>query len=203
MLMRAILVRHGEGENNKGIPERKVDEYAALTEKGRLQILKTIKKLGRFITTNTVLTSPSPRTRQTAGIFAQELGLQIIIDGRLKEIDRGDWKGLLVRHVMEKEAQIAPEDRPLFRYPGGENWPDIAKRVAEVVEEQRASGAEQSLIVSHNHPILSGTGMLLGLPMSTWENRPLPNGGYIILHNVGEKWHADELNNDNSYRCSP
>lgn len=201
MLMRAILVRHGEARSNLGALERKVDEYADLTEKGKNQVLKVAKELGRFITTNTVYASPKPRTRQSAEIFADALGLQVVIDGRLTEVDKGEWRGKLVRNVMEEEAKVDPKERPTFRPPGGENWIDQARRMVELVEELRYTGVEQGLFISHNHPILCGTGMLLNLPLRTWEDRPLPNAGFIVVHHVDESWHQDIIGKDKKLQC--
>jgi broad specificity phosphatase PhoE len=78
------FVRHGETESNaKGIRQ---GAEGALTEKGRAQALATAKrfpqKRGR---PQVIIASPYERTKETAGIIAKELGMDVEYSDLLKE----------------------------------------------------------------------------------------------------------------------
>lgn len=69
---------------------------------------KQAKVNGNFLSSQSIdalLVSPLDRTRQTADIINQYLGLQITYDDRIMEWDCGDWSGYLYAEVKVKWAK--------------------------------------------------------------------------------------------------
>ncbi|MGD0977316.1 MAG: class I tRNA ligase family protein [Minisyncoccia bacterium] len=150
------LLRHGESTKNTtskiegGISSTRLehDKYD-LTQKG-LDAVKTaarkLKKIGKF---DLILASPFIRTKHTAQIISEYLGIDFKIDKRLKEIDCGS----------------AYEGRPVSEFPkeyyrdfyikrgDGESWHDVKVRVTSLIKEleERHEG-KNILLISHGDP---------------------------------------------------
>jgi broad specificity phosphatase PhoE len=94
------------------------------------------------------------RARQTAEILAGAVGLSVQIDPRLREVDQGDWEGMLFRDIKElyaAEMARRKDDPANARPPGGESLKELALRMAGAADEiaARHPGASPVLIVSH------------------------------------------------------
>lgn len=144
--------------------------------------------IGKFVTADMLYTSPLPRTRESALILAEILGTKITIDERLAEINKGVWQGMPVEDVIELEAKVDIDDRPYYRPPQGENWSDVGERVADLVEELRREGIEQTVLVSHDHPIRMGIGKLTDQPITEWEAMRLDNASVTELDYSNGRW---------------
>lgn len=94
-----FLMRHGEAiDNAKHILDPKGDPNNHLTENGKTEVVEAIEKLNGI---ELVFTSPFLRTRETAEIARNTLGLpegSVIIDERLHEHNENDFE--LVRKRM-------------------------------------------------------------------------------------------------------
>jgi broad specificity phosphatase PhoE len=67
--------------------------------------------------------------RATLGLAPTRYG----VDPRLTEIGFGEWEGLTYGEVMQREPDVVAKreaDKWLFRPPGGENYLQVAERVA-------------------------------------------------------------------------
>ncbi|KKQ67982.1 MAG: hypothetical protein A3F95_00250 [Candidatus Nealsonbacteria bacterium RIFCSPLOWO2_12_FULL_39_31] len=162
---RYILLRHGNTiyqEEKKGflylIPER---DPVFLTEKGKEQIKISAEKLaGKKI--DLIYSSDLVRTRQTAGIAAEKLGLKIILDKRLRDINFGIFQG----GEDEKYRNFfSSKKQKLFkRPPGGENWRDVKKRTTDFLKEiDKKYTGKIILVISHGDPIWLMNGFIKGL----------------------------------------
>jgi len=82
------------------------------------------------------VSSPLVRARETMEIVRATLGLaptRYGVDSRLTEIGFGDWEGLTYPEVMQREPDIVAKregNKWLFLPPGGENYQQVAERVA-------------------------------------------------------------------------
>lgn len=180
--MEALLIRHGAATNSD--PDGKVGSDGPLLKEGIAQVRAVAVYLGNIVTAREIHSSPYRRTLETSEILAEELDLEVIIEDRLKEIDKGVWTGEPVQEVVKLEAEVPEEEVPCARPPGGENWVDVGSRVGLLLEELRAQNDQQRLLVSHNHPIRMGIGWLLGKPLTSWEDMDLDKASITrIVHN--------------------
>jgi broad specificity phosphatase PhoE len=96
------------------------------------------------------------RARQTAEIVGRRVGLQVRLDPRLREANRGDWEGRLFDDVAKEEperfaAWMRAGDR--WRFPGGESLHEQQQRVLECISDIRREGELPALAVCHGGSI--------------------------------------------------
>jgi probable phosphoglycerate mutase len=97
------------------------------------------------------------RAYDTAGALARSLGLAVVSDPRLREIDLGEWQGLTEEEVKlwdgERLAWVRQDNFNHAR-PGGESWQQVGTRGAEALREIVGAHPESSLlVVSHGGTI--------------------------------------------------
>ncbi|MEU7410896.1 bifunctional RNase H/acid phosphatase [Streptomyces sp. NPDC042638] len=164
-----VLLRHGETPLT---PQKRFSGSGgtdpALSDAGREQARRVAEALARRGTIQTVLASPLARTRETAGIVAARLGLDVTIEDGLRETDFGAWEGLTFGEVRERHpddltAWLAdPEARPTG---GGESFAETATRIAATRDKLVAAHAGRTvLLVTHVTPIKTFVRLALGAP---------------------------------------
>lgn len=144
------LVRHGQTLwNAESRMQGRMD--SPLTEAGHAHAADNAAWLaGESI--ETMFASPLGRTRATAAIIGQHLGLEARFDDRLMERHCGIWEGLTLVDIERRwpDAFRSWRAEPFhFRPPGGENLPDMVKRVSPFLEWLRSVPARRVAIVSH------------------------------------------------------
>ena len=149
---RYFVMRHGWAESNeKNISSSKLENSHnyPLTKKGEKQVRVSAEKLaGQKI--DLIFYSPFERTKQTAFIVAEKIGLakeNIISDKRLMEMDWGVFDGRPVEECKDllSFTEIAQ---------GGESFNDLRKRMGEFLYDvEKKYSSKNILIVSHGDPI--------------------------------------------------
>lgn len=147
-----VMMRHAEAlSNREGVTSTDISEINPLTEKGRVEARVSAETL-RNSSIDLIIASPFERTRETALIVAETLGMAqetIHFDARLGEIALGEWNGKKnseYHEFLEKEGNwydAVPER--------GESWRAVKRRVGEFIFDidNRYKG-KRILIVSHN-----------------------------------------------------
>ena len=145
------LVRHGQTDwNVEGRYQGQADQ--PLNDVGFAQARALARELdGRHF--DALYSSDLLRARQTAATIAQQLGLQVTVDRRLREINQGEWEGQLFTDIVRRyEDEIAArrEDPVGSRPPGGESVAEVASRIWTAVDEiVLAHPGGRVLLVSH------------------------------------------------------
>ncbi|MGW2699240.1 bifunctional RNase H/acid phosphatase [Streptomyces sp. NPDC001340] len=164
-----VLLRHGETPLT---PQKRFSGSGgtnpSLSAAGREQAHRAAGALARRGTIQTILASPLARTRETAGIVAARLGLDVTIEEGLRETDFGAWEGLTFGEVRERHpddlnAWLAdPEAHPTG---GGESFAETATRMEATREKLVAAYAGRTvLLVTHVTPIKTLVRLALGAP---------------------------------------
>ncbi|MGW1392202.1 bifunctional RNase H/acid phosphatase [Streptomyces nigra] len=164
-----VLLRHGETPLT---PQKRFSGSGgsdpALSAAGREQAERVGAALARRGTVQAIVSSPLARTRETAGIVAARLGLDVTVEEGLRETDFGAWEGLTFGEVRERypddlTAWLAdPEARPTG---GGESFAATADRVAAARDKLIAAYAGRTvLLVTHVTPIKTLVRLALGAP---------------------------------------
>ncbi|MBU6321044.1 MAG: class I tRNA ligase family protein [Patescibacteria group bacterium] len=147
---RYFVMRHGESEGNvRGLLDSDGDTTNRLTEKGRGQVAAGAEALaGKGITA--IYASPLLRTRETAELVAEKLGLDpaaIRYDERLRELNFGSFGGREAYDEFLAFRKTLAYDAP---FPGGESYLDAKRRFgAFLYEVEQARAGEGVLIVTH------------------------------------------------------
>ncbi|MEU7087957.1 bifunctional RNase H/acid phosphatase [Streptomyces achromogenes] len=164
-----VLLRHGETPLT---PQKRFSGSGgtdpALSAVGREQAHRVADALARRGTIQAIVASPLARTRETAGIVAARLNLDVTIEDGLRETDFGAWEGLTFGEVRERypddlNAWLAdPEAHPTG---GGESFAETAVRLAATREKLVAAyRGRTALLVTHVTPIKTLIRLALGAP---------------------------------------
>ncbi len=166
---RFVVIRHAQAENNVqeilSCTTQSAEKYG-ITSKGRKSVLDI---RDRYKDIDIIFTSPFRRTRETAHLFAEISGAEIIEDERLQEVHFGifDDKPSEEGHAYIDSHNII--DKP---FPQGESIADCEKRVSDCIRDinNRYEG-KNILIVSHGHPIQLIQSWNENRPAGPWENK--------------------------------
>lgn len=161
-----ILVRHGRTElTESNRVSGSGGEDPALSVAGRQDAERVARELAQIghsgqwlnlIRPSVIVTSPLARTRETARIIAENLGLDFEVSNNFAEISFGDWDG----HTNEEIISQWPCEYEQWRGswevapPNGESLSDFDDRIRAGIEELLARHAGQTVIVvAHVMPV--------------------------------------------------
>lgn len=164
-----VLLRHGETALT---PEKRFSGSGGtdpeLSAVGRGQAGHAADAFAARGTVQEIVSSPLRRCRETAGVVAARLGLEVRIEEGLRETDFGAWEGLTFGEVRERygadldawlaSAKAAPTG-------GGESFAEVARRVAATRDRLVTRYAGRTvLVVTHVTPIKTLVRLALGAP---------------------------------------
>ncbi|MHB1499016.1 MAG: histidine phosphatase family protein [Acidimicrobiales bacterium] len=169
-----VLVRHGlTPTTGKEMPERGPGpslseagigqaEQAALHIATRRQYWPPIAGL---------YSSPLRRTRETAGVLAKVLDLEVVEMAELADCDAGDWAGIDLRELAKKPEWPTVVHHPSdFRFPGGEPLAAMAARAVGAAKSLAdAHGGATIIAVSHADPIKAVLADALGMHLDMFQ----------------------------------
>jgi broad specificity phosphatase PhoE len=150
-----VLLRHGQSTWNQLHLIQGQNDEAVLTEKGQDQARLAAAGLRehRF---DAIISSDLTRTRETAHIVGEELGLDVELAVGLRERDYGVLEGRPASEMTVAESgisgyRVVDEDAsPLM----GESLRQLERRAGDFLEELRSNRASQRLLlVTHGGTI--------------------------------------------------
>jgi len=147
-----FVMRHGEAEHNiREIISSKSDNPHHLTEKGKKNAEEASKKLPKI---DKIFASPFVRTKETAGIVAEKLGIEkndIVFDERLREPDFGDFEGK--SNAEYHKYFLSLSEKFTKRAPNGESLIEVKNRMGEFLYEIEKQYSDKNiLIITHEYP---------------------------------------------------
>jgi probable phosphoglycerate mutase len=177
-----VLARHGETDAN--VPplrfQGRTDE--PLNDRGRQQALALAGELaGAGLAA--VWSSDLRRAVDTASAVAASAGLEVSVDERLSESNRGRWEGRLMDEVAAEEPELFAAWRrpdPGFRFPGGESLVEHRDRARAALADVLA-GSLPALVVCHGGTIRC----LLAPDLCAFHDMTVPNCAGFRLDSDG------------------
>jgi probable phosphoglycerate mutase len=164
---RFVLVRHGSTEHSA---ERRFSgrNELPLVEVGERQAAAlAVRAAASFADAAAVVTSPLRRAVQTATAIAGTLGLDVVPNGDLAEVDFGAWEGMTFGEARNANPAAltgwlaSPDAAP----PGGESFTALARRVRRGRDAVIAGYPGRTvLVVSHVSPIKTLLRLALDAP---------------------------------------
>jgi alpha-ribazole phosphatase len=130
------LVRHGQTDwNREGRYQGQSD--VPLNAAGLQQAADLAEKLnGQHF--EAVYSSDLKRAHRTAEILAEHLGLHVRSDPRLREIDQGEWEGVLYSEIVRRyeNEMTQRKNNPIHaRPPGGETVAEVSRRAVQAADD--------------------------------------------------------------------
>ncbi len=160
------LIRHGETDwNVEGRWQGHAD--IPLNANGIAQAVTMAEKL-QWIPFAAVYASDLIRARETAVILAKKIKLPVNREPRLREIDQGEWEGMLVGEIEARYAerfQQRSKDPFSVAPPGGETALQVLTRACAAIEDIVQSYPQEEVAVI-------GHGFVFALLRLHYQNLP-------------------------------
>ncbi|MBM7645725.1 putative phosphoglycerate mutase [Scopulibacillus daqui] len=190
-MQRLFLTGHGETEWN--VEERMQGrKNSLLTKRGKEEAAWLSQRLsGENI--NLIISSPSPRTLETAEIIRADRDIKIIQDEHFLEMDAGDWEGRKIDEIKQEypeKSYLFWHQPHLFISKNGEDFYQVRERVLPRLKYLLNQYQDKNLLIV-SHPVV------LKVLLSYFEKRPLEQlwEGKQIL---GASLSTIEINGDHS-----
>ncbi|NOZ87969.1 MAG: histidine phosphatase family protein [Deltaproteobacteria bacterium] len=173
-----LLIRHGQtdfnvqrrfcGSTDIELNPRGIAETEALAK--RLAAMQ--KTPGKELCY--ILSSPLLRARRTAEIVGCSIGMAVVTDLRLTELDHGELEGEIVEDTRRRNPEVLEnflQGDCKVPLPGGESMEQVQTRAWNVVQElQSFAPGPRVALFTHQMVILTIVCKVLGLPVSAWRN---------------------------------
>lgn len=152
-----FVMRHGGTEGNlKELVSYKNQATDNLTKEGESEVKKKTEKELKKKKIDMIVSSPFTRTKETAEIVAETLGLSkesIIYDKRFQEVDPGDFDGKNWTAYHEYVYTNVGSDWFNQKIGGGESLKEVQRRTAEALYELEEKYKDKNiLIITHGGP---------------------------------------------------
>jgi broad specificity phosphatase PhoE len=190
-----MLVRHAAHDwIGRGVAGRMA---VGLNDQGSRQARELIARL-EHRRPHVIYSSPMQRTQETAAPIAQALGLTVLADAELAEIDFGEWTGRSFEELERDDHdrwRLWCERKSEAGAPGGELFADVQRRIMARLEHlRRLHPSETVLLFSHGDVIKAALAGYLGLPLDHVERFEIAPASVSIV-DTGADWYQVKLVN--------
>ncbi|HET8940752.1 MAG TPA: alpha-ribazole phosphatase family protein [Rudaea sp.] len=149
--MDLILVRHGEVDAPAGLCLGQTDAPLSAAGFGAVQQLAATWSgpAPRF-----VFCSDLKRAQQSAAIFAAQFALEPLADGRLREVNLGDWDGKRWDEVVRSDAaryEHWTNNWVIQEAPNGESFADVIRRTGAWLSSLLGSTGDDDCVLAVAH----------------------------------------------------
>lgn len=199
-LTQVHMIRHAEARVNVQQLVAGPTCDTGLTPRGVEQAERLARRLAATpgLRAELLVSSGLPRAWQTACILAPALGLEVLRDDGLREMDAGEAEGLT---FAECEARYGPyvPTRPIS--PGGETWQAFVRRVGRVLARLTQAHTGRTLVlVAHGWVIEASFVHFFRLP--NWRDPRLElqvthtslTHWYEVAQPAGPRWFLGRYN---------
>jgi len=145
--MRIILVRHGETTQNAEKRLSGNTNVAKLTKIG-LEHAERLKEIFKDHKIDAIFSSPLERAMNTIKPLAESLGIEVQPKEELREFDFGTLDGK-EEYGEAEEASLKRRKDLDFRFPEGDSYNDVLKRVGKFLNELTKESHKMIIIQGH------------------------------------------------------
>ena len=190
-MVKFVIVRHGYSEGNR---EKRFSGQMdlPLDAAGKRQAQSVAKYVCDNFKIDAVYSSDLIRAYDTAKPCADKLGLEVKTLKELREVDVGDFTGVLIEEVKVryKEAFENYRQNPgIAQFPNGESYGDMLNRALPAVEKIIAENDGKTvLIATHGGVIRALRAFWLGISLEEIGSVPhVPNASVTVAECGGDK----------------
>ena len=175
------LLRHGQhGLLGRALAGRMPG--VGMTEQGRAEIAAAAERLAKEKIA-AIYASPLQRTRESAEIVGERLGLPIEFRDDIIELDFGEWTGATFDSIRaDPRWQAWSKQRSLSSIPGGESMRAVQQRAVEAmldINERHLGGTV--VLVSHGDVIRAMLIFALGMPLDFYNRIEVAQGSLSTI----------------------
>lgn len=185
-----FLIRHGENEwvETGKLAGRTPNVH--LNEKGHKQSAVLAERLANQ-PISAIYSSPLVRCVETAQPLAEKLGLSVVEEPGLLEVDYGEWRGGELKELSKRPewqlVQIYPSG---FRFPGGETLREVQSRVVGTLERIRKEHEGQAVaLFAHGDILRTLLAWYLGAPLDLFQRIVISTASVSVVgfHHFGPR----------------
>lgn len=189
--MKLFLARHGETEWNK-LGRFQGQNDIALNHRGLAQARDTARAAISWKPV-ALYSSPLCRTMQVAEEISRLVGVAVIPELRLQELDLGELDGVTGEEMQAGWPQVYETWRnepAIVVLPGGESLAQLQERAWQaVIDLEQAHGGDDTVVViSHNFTIRAICSRLLGMPLANFHRTYLSLGSVSVIESGQRGW---------------
>ena len=195
-MTRFLFIRHGESDGNRYRLFTGQGDLP-LTELGHRQAEAAADYIAKTYGTSidAVYASDLSRAWDTGKAAADRLGLTMIPDKGLREINSGDWEGVSFAQLpvrFEKDFALWMQDIGNSRCTGGESVAELSQRIHDaVVRIAEANPGKTVLVATHATPIRTLQCRFAGVGLEEMQQIPwVPNASLTEAVYEDGKWTA-------------
>ena len=188
-----VLVRHGATSHTaeKRFSGGLASSNPGLTDEGRAQVREVadwLAPIGEAVAA--VVASPVRRTRESAEIVAERLGLDLVEEPGFAEMEFGAWDGLTFAEVRERDPETLERwlgDLEVAPGGAGESFREVEARVlaglGRVLEQY---AGRTVIVVSHVTPIKTLVAHAVDAPLGAVFRMELSTAAVSVVSFVGD-----------------
>lgn len=180
------LIRHGQADGLQADINGTLVPNAGLSAKGvkQTELLRERLATTADIKADILLSSPLQRARETAQIIAPALGLTVLIDEDLQEINLAEAEGLTNEQISERFGLFRLEQEPFRRIAhSGESLTGFHMRTCQALDRILHEYAGQSIVVvCHGGTINASFIYFMSLTLLKYPPIILPTHNTAITH---------------------
>jgi len=180
IMIRLILIRHGETNKNAGNKLHGYADAEKLNAVGRKQIAKTAKELAKYLPVQ-VYSSSEKRAVESAQIIAKALKIPLKKIEGMEERNWGIYAGKAWDEVKNKLDQMSLEERYTYLPPEGESWKQFEERLINAIQRIVQENQGTVVVVTHGGAIRALLPYLLGVNKEESFKYDPPNGSLTIF----------------------
>ena len=189
--MKLFLVRHGETDWNK-LGRFQGQNGVALNQRGLAQAKDTARAAIAWQPI-ALYSSPLCRTMQVAQEISRLVGVAVIPELRLQELDLGELDGVTGEEMQSGWPQVYDTWRnepAIVVLPGGESLAQLQERAWQALTdlEQAHRGDDIVVVISHNFTIRAICSKLLGMPLANFHRTYLSLGSVSVIESGQQGW---------------
>ncbi|MCB0060493.1 MAG: MSMEG_4193 family putative phosphomutase [Caldilineaceae bacterium] len=177
-----LLIRHGENDwvGTDRLAGR--TEGVHLNETGQQQAAEIAALLSEQPIA-AVYSSPLVRCMETAQPLAQKLGLAVVAEPGVLEVDYGEWRGGHLKELSKTPEWHRVQHYPsTFRFPAGETLREVQSRAVATIEQLRTAHANEVIaIFSHGDVIRTTIAHYMGVPLDLFQRVHISTASISIL----------------------
>jgi broad specificity phosphatase PhoE/ribonuclease HI len=198
---RMILVRHGSTAHSAEKRFSGINELP-LNDVGERQAAALAARAGSFSDVAAVVSSPLRRARQTADAISKALGLSVVLNDDLAEVDFGAWEGFTFGETRANfPAELAAwSASPDVAPPKGESFAALGPRVRRGRDAVIAAyPGRPVVVVTHVSPIKTLVRLALDAPPTAMFRLYLDTASISIVDYQADGNCSVRLFNDTSH----
>jgi probable phosphomutase (TIGR03848 family) len=177
-----LLIRHGENDwvGSNRLAGRTPGVH--LNDKG-VQQAQALADLLSEQPLQAVFSSPLDRCMETATPLAQRLGLPVMSEEGVIEVDYGEWRGQNLKDLVKEPAWKMVQHYPSsFRFPNGETLQEVQHRAVATLNQIHQTYANQTVaIFSHGDVIRTTLAYYLGTHIDLFQRIAISTASVSVV----------------------